>query len=68
MLYEPSLVFGNIIHEVALTTVKGILAKQEPVDAAQENLNTLLASRWSLEMTKIEPINRSIDVAPLIAA
>ena len=59
--YDPSLVLANIVSQDAINVVKAISALQAPVDAAQEELNSLLASRRSLDMTKTELLNLGID-------
>jgi len=61
--YDPSLVLGNIVSDKALSLVSQISALQAPVDAAQEDLNTLLASRRSLDMTKTELMNLGIGTS-----
>lgn len=43
--YDPSLVLANIVSNKALEIVEQISALQAPVDAAQEQLNTLLTAR-----------------------
>jgi hypothetical protein len=63
--YDPSLVLGNIINATALDTVKKIAEQQAKVDAQQESLNSLVASRRSLDMTKTELINLKVDVKGL---
>ncbi|KAI0160654.1 hypothetical protein GGR57DRAFT_519534 [Xylariaceae sp. FL1272] len=58
--YDPSLVLANIVGNEALKLVEQISALQGPVDAAQEQLNTLLAAKRSLEMTRTELLNLGI--------
>lgn len=58
--YDPSLVLANIVSSDALKLVEQISALQAPVDAAQEQLNTLLAAKRSLQMTKTELMNIGI--------
>lgn len=52
---------GNVINMESLKIVEQISAAQAPVDAAQENLNALLASRRSLDMTKTELGNLGVN-------
>ncbi|KAH8197454.1 hypothetical protein TruAng_008385 [Truncatella angustata] len=50
--YDSSLVSSDIMSSDALELVEKISALQAPVDAAQEQLNTLLAAKHNLQMTK----------------
>ena len=66
--YDPSLVLANVVSMDALNVVEQISKAQAPADAAQENLNALLASRRSLDMAKTQLANlgvttKSIDKA-----
>ena len=55
--YDPSLVLANVVSDKAIKIVEGISLLQAVPDAAQEELNSLLASRRSLDMTKTELMN-----------
>lgn len=59
--YDPSLVLANVVDNKALAIVTEIAAAQAPADAAQESLNSLLASRRSLSMTVTELRNLGIS-------
>ncbi|KAK4224373.1 hypothetical protein QBC38DRAFT_511797 [Podospora fimiseda] len=59
------LVLASIVNPKALSLVKAISDAQAPVDAAQEELNSLLASRRSLDMTNTELLNLGIDTKPI---
>ncbi|TGO30147.1 hypothetical protein BPAE_0007g00230 [Botrytis paeoniae] len=61
--YDPSLVMANIVSNEALQIVSQISAFQAPVDAAQEELNTLLTAKRSLEMTRTELMNLGIGTS-----
>ncbi|KAF7551976.1 hypothetical protein G7Z17_g4620 [Cylindrodendrum hubeiense] len=63
--YDPSLVLANVVSQKAIELVEGISQAQAPSDAAQEELNALLASRRSLDMTKTELLNLGIDTDEL---
>ena len=52
--YAPSLVLGSIVDSQALKTVKAISELLQPVDAAQETLNSFISMRRSLQMTADE--------------
>ncbi|KAF7914248.1 uncharacterized protein EAF01_000654 [Botrytis porri] len=60
---DPSLVMANIVSDEALQIVSQISAFQAPVDAAQEELNTLLTAKRSLKMTCIELMNLGIGTS-----
>ncbi|KAK6505009.1 hypothetical protein TWF481_006941 [Arthrobotrys musiformis] len=59
--YDPSLVLGQVVDQGALGIVKQIADQQGPVDAAQAQLNSAIASRRSLDMLKVELANMHID-------
>ncbi|KAK3990398.1 hypothetical protein QBC44DRAFT_368926 [Cladorrhinum sp. PSN332] len=63
--YDPQLVLASIVSPAALGHVGAIATAQAPVDATQEELNALLASRRSLDMTKTELLNLGIDTKPI---
>ncbi|KAI4178801.1 MAG: hypothetical protein L6R41_008202 [Letrouitia leprolyta] len=63
--YDPSLVLANIVSDKALDIVEKISEAQAPVDAAQEDLNAMLASRRSLDMTRTELANLRIPTDAL---
>ncbi|KAK4185144.1 hypothetical protein QBC35DRAFT_534420 [Podospora australis] len=52
--YDPQLTLANIVSEEALKNVELIAKEQAPVDAEQDELNSLLSSRRSLDMTRTE--------------
>ena len=66
--YDPSLVLTNVVTEAALDNVTHISEAQAPVDAAQDHLNALLATRRSLDMTKTELSNLAIATADVDTA
>ena len=59
--YNPSLTLTNVVSSKALDTIKQIAQIQAPVDACQDELNSLLATRRSLDMTVNELVN--LDIA-----
>ncbi|KAJ4320381.1 hypothetical protein N0V84_005875 [Fusarium piperis] len=63
--YNASLVLANIVDDQTLVIVEKISELQAPVDGAQEELNTLLASRRSLDMTRTELVNLDIPTVEL---
>lgn len=66
--YDPSLILGNVISQDTLQVVEDIAKAQAKVDAAEENLNALLFSRRSLDMTRTELANLGITTGPIDAA
>jgi len=65
--YDPSLALGNLIEPTVLDNLIAIAALQEPVDAAQETLNSYIAMKRSLDMTMKELVNMSVNVDQLEA-
>ncbi|KAJ3469576.1 hypothetical protein MRS44_003641 [Fusarium solani] len=63
--YNASLVLANVVDDQTLNVVSQISHAQEPVDDAQEELNNLLASRRSLDMTRTELANLGISTTDL---
>ncbi|KAI9150024.1 hypothetical protein HJFPF1_09776 [Paramyrothecium foliicola] len=59
--YDPSLALMSVVSDVALDIVKAIAQAQAPVDAAKDNLNSLLSSKRSLAMTKTELKNLGVN-------
>ena len=63
--YDPSLVLANVVNQDAVDIIQAISAAQGPADAAQDHLNSLIASRRSLDMTTTELRNLGIDTTPV---
>lgn len=59
--YDPSLVLANVIDNRALQLITSIAAAAAPADAAQNDLNALIAMRRSLDMTRNELVNLGIN-------
>ena len=64
--YDPSLVLGNLVTQEALDNLVAISAIQAPIDAAESNLNSLIALKRSIDMTIQELINMGIDPSDLV--
>ncbi|OQP60597.1 hypothetical protein A3860_32810 [Niastella vici] len=64
--YDPSLVLGNLVSQAKLDNLVAISALEAPIDAAEDNLNTLIATKRSIDMTIQELINMGIDTADLV--
>ena len=60
--YDPSLVLANVVHPVVIDAVTAVAKAQAPADAAEEQLNSLIAMRRSFDMTKMELMNLGIPV------
>ncbi|EHA46814.1 hypothetical protein MCOR27_002446 [Pyricularia oryzae] len=63
--YDPSLVLANIVGNDALKLVQQISALQAPVDACQEQLNSLLATKRSMQMTCSELSNIGVETSKI---
>lgn len=63
--YDPSLALGNIVHPDALKVLLDISKAQAPIDAAQDQMNSLISMKRSLDMTMQELLNMNIDPAEL---
>ncbi|KAJ8132140.1 hypothetical protein O1611_g1489 [Lasiodiplodia mahajangana] len=59
--YDPSLVLANVVDNKALQLIQQIAAAAAPADAAQNDLNALIAMRRSLDMTRNELVNLGIN-------
>lgn len=59
--YDPSVVLGNIVDPAKLDQLTRIAEIQAPIDAAENNLNTLISLRRSLDTTVKELANMNID-------
>lgn len=63
--YDPSIVLGNIVDVDKLDRIEQIAKLQAPVDSAEENLNSLIALRRSIDMTAQELVNLNIDTSKI---
>lgn len=63
--FDPSIVLGNIVDPIKLDQLNRIAEKQAPIDAAENNMNSLIAFKRSIDMTISELANMSIDTSEL---
>lgn len=63
--FDPSLVLGNIVDPQKIEGLKSIAEFQKPVDNAQLQLNALILSKRSMDMTLQEMMNMNVDEADL---
>lgn len=63
--YDPSLVLGSVIDANTLGILSDMAKVEAKVDAAQESLNAVLASKKSLENTRSELENLGLDAQAL---
>jgi hypothetical protein len=63
--FDPSLVLGNIVDPNKITDLEDIAQLQKPVDDAQLQLNSLILSKRSLDMTLQEMMNMNVDTVDL---
>ncbi|OHX63973.1 hypothetical protein [Flammeovirga pacifica] len=64
--YDPSLVLGNIVNQEKLENLTQISKLQAPVDAAEDELNSFISMKRSIDMTIQEMIEMNIDSEDLI--
>lgn len=64
--YDPSLVLGNIVDQSVMTNVVEMGKIQGPIDAAEDNLNSMIALKRSMDMTIQELIDLHINVDDLL--
>jgi hypothetical protein len=65
--YDPSLVLGQLVHQAKLDNLTQIATLQAPADSAEDELNSLISLKRSLDMTIQELINLGVDVTELYA-
>jgi hypothetical protein len=65
--YDPSLILGNIVSQEKLTNIIQISKLQAPADAAENELNSLIALKRSVDMTIQETMGMGINPDDLIA-
>lgn len=63
--YDPSIVLGNIVDPAKLDQLTRISQRQAPIDAAENNLNTLISLKRSIDTTIRELANMSVDTREL---
>ncbi|WLI91309.1 hypothetical protein Q4S45_09385 [Massilia sp. R2A-15] len=64
--YDPSLILGNLVNDAVLKNVMDMATIQAPVDAAEDNLNSLIALKRSIDMTIQELLDMHIDTTDLL--
>ena len=65
--YDPSLVLGSLVHPNKLKVLMQIDEAQRPADAAEDELNSLISLRRSLDMTIQELKDMVIDATDVQA-
>lgn len=65
--YDPSLVLGNIVSLDKLENIIQISKLQAPADSAQDELNSLITLKRSVDMTIQEMMGMGIDPGDLVA-
>lgn len=63
--YDPSIALGNIVDAEKLEKLEQIAQIQAPVDVAEEQMNSLIALKRSIDMTAQELINLKIDTSEI---
>lgn len=64
--FDSSIALGNIVDPVKLNQLERISAKQAPIDNAEEEMNSLIALKRSIDTTVHELENMNIDTAELV--
>lgn len=59
--YDPSLVLGNIADPAKIDALEKIAELQKPVDDTQRELDSLIQSKRSLDMTLQEMLNMNVE-------
>ncbi|KAF4471842.1 hypothetical protein FALBO_1244 [Fusarium albosuccineum] len=62
ILNDPSLVFAGVVSKEALNLVEKISDFQSKIDSRNDELNSLVAMKRSLEITRTELLNLGVDV------
>jgi hypothetical protein len=65
--YDPSLVWGNIVSQEKLDNIIQMSKFQAPADAAEDELNSLITLKRSVDMTIQETMGMGINPDDLIA-
>ena len=63
--FDPSIVLGNIVDPIKLDQLNRIAEQQAPIGVAENNMNSLIAFKRSIDMTISELANMSIDTSEL---
>ncbi|MCH5206733.1 MAG: hypothetical protein J1F09_07235 [Oscillospiraceae bacterium] len=63
--FDPSITLGNIVDPAKLDQLNRIAALQAPIDQAENNLNSLITLKRSMDTTIRELANMSIDTREL---
>lgn len=64
--FDSSIALGNIVDPTRLKQLERISAKQAPIDNAEEEMNSLITLKRSLDTTVNELKNMNIDVSELV--
>lgn len=59
--FDPSLVLGNIADPGKIAALEAVAEAKRPIDLAQDDLNSLIATERSLAITLQELINMQVD-------
>ena len=63
--FDPSLVLGNIADPGKIEALQKVAEAKRPIDLAQDDLNSLIATERSLAITLQELINMQVDTKSL---
>ncbi len=63
--YDPSIALGNIVSPSKLDQLNRIAIEQAPIDAAENEMNSLIQLRNSMDMTIRELVDLGVDTSEL---
>ena len=63
--FDPSLTLGNIVHPEKITALQAVDDAQQPINLAQEKLNSLILAKRSLDMTVQQMIQMQVTGDPM---
>ena len=58
--FDPSLTLGNIVHPEKIKALQAVDEAQQPINLAQEKLNSFILAKRSLDMTVQQMIQMQV--------
>lgn len=63
--FDPSLTLGNIVHPDKITALQAVGEAQQPINLAQEKLNSFVLAKRSLDMTVQQMVQMQVTGQPM---
>jgi hypothetical protein len=63
--FDPSLTLGNIVHPDKITALQAVGEAQQPINLAQEKLNSFILAKRSLDMTVQQMVQMQVTGQPM---